>query len=844
MRGGPSWTPPAGPLYCYAWGRQALSFELNTTSWPFDFSDELELRSYGNMGTNFVARPAMNTPAAQIWPNNLGNVVAATGAITGNPRREKYTTYSYASDRRPFADPVNTYTLTPALVTIPASLGTAAPNWPPYPARVSVNQDVSAYTGMTAAAQSDYLAMAATNIASSMEQVGYSHQEACAFAANYLTYRWNSWVATGNDGTSDIYSLPGGPSFVDDAGICLRAGPTATPTIANYTGAKDLKAERTKKIYLGFAAQPFINEVAASIDTEPSGAGFKADVIDFAVELYNPFAFALDLTDYQVYITVTGGTAVALPLAAGSIPAHGYFVLSSANGRLDAKAAAATGPKTHATTATLDGATMDTFKLGGQVILMRKYTPRLGGSDYAAIDQFNYTKTTDPANTPGTTAEIDDYFIERINNTNADYFMPSVCDQTPTAIPVAAKDGAGGTMTLGDINLPATPGPSLPLYERTANSVASVQTPLLLFNIGDFNHIMRVCNEVEIGASGSLALPTTVPAILPSVTPPTDRGVISGQLFAAIAFPVTQVQNSQCPQDAGIHFDFRTPGWAYNSSGWIFNLATGLTVDPYVAPATPPGGMKDGDYRAMGLLDYITLTDRVSDYTIDLGDNQAPNLRGISKLRIPGRINVNTASPEVLSSIPYLSGKPQVVGAIIAYRLRIDGSTLPAPYTVAIDFSDHLLPTSKYPGYGIHSLGELEIPLSADATSSGAALLDTRDAAWASIYNLCTVHSDTFAVYGYIEAVRQHPRYASATGMAAFDNAKDWYNNKPYSNTATLAAPNSITDDPNDPLPATLLRLSRRRFVAIIDSSSSNFVRTDFARYTPPKIVAIKELPN
>lgn len=109
--------------------------------------------------------------------------------------------------------------------------------------------------------------------------------------------------------------------------------------------------------------------------------------------------------------------------------------------------------------------------------------------------------------------------------------------------------------------------------------------------------------------------------------------------------------------------------------------------------------------------------------------------------------------------------------------------------------------------------------------STTATDLKTRDQDWSAMLNLCTVRSDTFVVYGFMEAVRANPAYTS------FDNASHWYG--------------AVTDDPHDPNLATipLLRIAQRRWVAIIDRSFSNYDRSD-PKFTLPRVVAIKDLPQ
>jgi hypothetical protein len=212
--------------------------------------------------------------------------------------------------------------------------------------------------------------------------------------------------------------------------------------------------------------------------------------------------------------------------------------------------------------------------------------------------------------------------------------------------------------------------------------------------------------------------------------------------------------------------------------------------------------------------------------------------------KVAGQINVNTAPYEVLCSLGafnYVKASPSVkdqfARAILAYRYRSKSQSVaknpnpdprvpPAPQGgIEFDFTN----TAKYPGYGIRSMGELAIPLSSVGTFN---LLSQRDHLWGAIYDSCTVRSDTFVVYGYLEAVRANPKYLDPANP--FNNSTDWYINN-YD--AFTGSKNFISDDPNSS-GAKLIRVGRRRFVALVD-------RSDVASSRDvPKVLAIKELPH
>ncbi len=192
---------------------------------------------------------------------------------------------------------------------------------------------------------------------------------------------------------------------------------------------------------------------------------------------------------------------------------------------------------------------------------------------------------------------------------------------------------------------------------------------------------------------------------------------------------------------------------------------------------------------------------------------------------------MNTASGDVLRALPGIQqtatiyGDPaypdKLVANILAYRDRSASSTKSYNAQLnSVDFSS----TTTYPGKGIHTLSELLTAVDALAVKAGhtASSLDTRDQLWASIYNLCTVRSDTFAVYGYLEAVKANP-------VSGHNNGSNWYG--------------TASDDPHAASNIPNIRLARRRWIAIVDRSYGNYGRTD-ATFTLPRVVAIKNLPQ
>ncbi len=334
-----------------------------------------------------------------------------------------------------------------------------------------------------------------------------------------------------------------------------------------------------------------------------------------------------------------------------------------------------------------------------------------------------------------------------------------------SCIPTAVQHRIKMTLGLPNLSDPASQG-GFVLWDRWAmNKVVSQRTfpygMLSQIIIGEFDRIMRACSQVN-PVDGNPMGPTAATTDLRNSFSATLQHALwrdtAGRWVAAVA-------KTRFPQTLRIHFDSRTSPWLYQVQG---------TPDESLVPVlAPPNNL--GDLRAARLSECLAFVDRVSDNTINLGDNNAVG-QGLSKIRIPGQINVNTASAGVLASIPIFNNpsNAKYVSAILAHRWRVNSMTdpritsLPAKYQApspGYDFSNAAL----FPGYGIRSLAELEVPLSSDPTFTGGIghhSRTVRDTLWADVYNQCTVRSDTFVLYGYIEAVKANPTSASGHNTA------------------------------------------------------------------------------
>jgi type II secretory pathway pseudopilin PulG len=851
-----------------SWQQQILRIESPTDPLLslFQPADELELRTYGEYGTSYLPRAATFNASGsfRLWPytfanmlNAAGNFSPSGGTVGGNPRRRNYTAYSFSRTFRPYLNPVDTvnnntngvsgYTLTlvagandPSWQKAPsgytASTATGLPPdtyevWPSnHLQQINVNVPLS-FPDIVDQATLDknndsmfYMAAHATNMASLM-RIGvapspttpqdpsvnpttpnvYSLDETLAYAANAMTSRANGMVADTSITTTPAitaYYLPAGPSFIDDKGPCVRMATINTTTNAVTPFGRDftsveVKSDTVNRTYLGYAAQPFINEIAvfASADTSAGTPG-TTQIADAAIELYNPYSIPLSLKGY--HLVSAGGDD---DLTGQFVPAQGYLIIMNSSSAHFATVGTIGSP----TPTTYQVAKVAKFALdptgASAVTLYRPYFPRgvanFTSASLAPIDRASYVPLVDPTGLPQIPPDTDpkEFSLQRFNG------------GTPSWGAALDKfDVRADGQTLGAVNTPV--GTGYPLVDRFAAN-ASLTQGAPYGDILEFNQIFRAAHVFDASTDPDPTKQLGVPVVLL-----TDK-------LVSLAASTAPYNNMQFPIDSQLHFNFLAAPWIYNTT-------------PTADLASPPPGVpfkNPGDIRAVHLFEQISLTDRVSDSTIDLSK---AGISGIDKLRLPGQINLNTASGDVIRALPMIQAmttpsQNEIVANILAYRDRYATSDAKAAYPPTIL---GVTPTSKpptmdfsnatfYPGKGFRSMAELLVVLG----DFNATDLAGRDKDWAKMLTLCTVRSDTFIVYGYMEAVRVNPAYPASPGH---NNGTDWYA--------------GVTDDPHDATKPNL-RIAQRRWVALIDRSFSNYDRSD-SKFTLPRVVAIKDLPQ
>jgi|GEM_PF-2745584 len=547
-------------------------------------------------------------------------------------------------------------------------------------------------------------------------------------------------------------------SCITPNGLTISNGPGAAS--ATYV----LNPAPTKK-YLAYSAQPFINEIAVSaLTNNPPPAGAQYD--DFAVELVNPYPAAIDVNGWQMKVN---GNAWINDLGAtigggGVIPANSYVVL-----RVGTALAVAGTP-----IAVTDPLPVDPGAVAVTVTLERPYFD--AAQQYMVVDRINGADS----NWLLTRAANAVYSAQKPNHRPG-----PVADAWAVTSPTSY--GAATTApTLGVINDVSVVGDAerigLALTDRFAVlAPPAAQGEIVRANIGDLQGYMRMTTMDNAGVV------TTMSDQLAQVSAPVFRTTTTGSGF---------------PQEARIRLDHLY------------------------------------DARAAVLFNFVAHVDRASDGLDQLGVGSVDT---INEVRIAGRINVNTASPEVLRAIPFLTDMH--VAHIVAYRDRAVvgsfGTYTPAVMPNFLNAAPTYASSGHFPGRGIRSFAELLIPI---AMSEGRLQMSpvtplpnrlqvvagqTMDnlygptSTWAKLFAVATVRSDTFVVYGYMEAVRQHPRDSTT-----FSN---WYLG-------------SITDDPTVS-GVSMQRMGRRRFVAIVDRSWCNVARGQ-PGFVLPRVVAIKDLPQ
>ncbi len=782
---------------------------------------ELQWLAYGGAGGQFGLL-APNRLSSQM-PDTFGT---GTAYPYGTGYQDFYTTYSWSRQYASFNAGA------PGFATSATTTAAA----PLYPSRVNLNADINPSTSSSA-----QIGTLASQIAAGLQACGFKGfqlDHAYAYAINYLDYRYVSQSPASLYGSSLTYY--NGTTLVS----ATLTGTTAPSGVA----------------LIGNALQPCLNEFEVTLDNTGTLAAPDTSVTGYGVELYNPYSVAINVGGWQIQFldgTTSEGT---YPIPAGtSIGAGQYLVIYSGN----APGAPTTTIPGWLPGPALSSAAATAMASGGYAVLEAPCPnlPSIAGisAGFGAVDATGYTVAQ--GQTPAGVSYVD---VSRSDAAPAGYAypcenaIPGLISVTPSASPAAVSLDAANPAAAVNATAPGAP---IPLYNRAAGDPVDTSfAPALannyqILNWADANCIARECST-ESGTTfdpitwrlGARAVGSYVKN-QPSI--PQDGATVGG--YTAMAQEQFLAQ---------LYFDF---------------------------PFDPRAALTSADMPTTGIVEpnvltMFSLNARADNPTVTPVGLAYPSLL----TRTPGLINVNTAGEvplydaiyEAAAAVAGTQGPAddsQLVADTIAYRDRLGagsgtGGTITLPTFQSTpggtaSLQSETVPTnySTYPGYNIKSLGDLllawlpELEAINKAAGGGAAPASflQRDILWADCANNFCVHSDSFAVYGLVQAIRLNPNYTGATG--AVPPATDWYTASqeiPYSNAVStnegyvvpqlIASTSSVTvgigTASRTIIPEFILE-GQRRFVAIVDSSYSTPPGATAAP-PAPKIVAMKILPQ
>jgi hypothetical protein len=776
---GSSYTPAAwqyGVLADYEQEGAGTGGNGGTAADLFNVNSSLDLLTQGGgvFGAPAYTRPMM------LAGNTFGYAMQSSYPYyIAQPWRNMYTTFSFTRD------------IAPLNLT---SSGSAPP------ARVNLNAPVT----------SSNLATFAQQLYNTLVACGYNPQHACAWLTNYMTYRL------------DAGGYAGSPAFLSSSG-------TLTVPTSSGTLSASLSVSAGGQGYVGNTAQPFINEVDIKLG-HSSGSG-AAQAVDWAVELIDPFSGSnsLSLANYTLKITPNKGSTISVNLSKQSLA--GYA--SGSNGALGV-VCYSKGAYASKASGAGDGFVLtnsSTFAAGPVTVQLLRSSID-GASGAVVVDSMTVGLPTAIAS--GVTYAYAD--AQRNNSGTAGVWGCDSATQSllPTTLPTTDPG------TIGTRNTAIVAGnPGVPLYDRFfSGSVAAGGSTAIdsnddLFNMNDANCIARECSTTQTPLSQQIAFNTPVAGTYH------NAGMVCPIDAAALSLPLLPDVNGTSVSyevyQAALYFDF-----AYDP-----RAAVTAVDQAFADPAVSAGGGSAGEIPP-SILTMTTLTDRTENTTDAISlPNGAADL-----VRLPGKVNINTADEDVLytafsedaaageidapSGFSGSSFSPiwQMVADTIAFRNRMTAGTS----LQAGDMATSVPPvwyTSTEGEYGstlgFHSLGDLLLALMPSENLSGMATLQQRDAPWADVETFLSVRSDTFAVYGYIQALRLNPQW---TGIANYQPV-DWYN---ANRGIPIGDAGSISADPTQN--AEFILEGSRRFIAVVDRSICN----NGAAFVP-QIVAMKTLP-
>jgi hypothetical protein len=151
-----------------------------------------------------------------------------------------------------------------------------------------------------------------------------------------------------------------------------------------------------------------------------------------------------------------------------------------------------------------------------------------------------------------------------------------------------------------------------------------------------------------------------------------------------------------------------------------------------------------------GIFQYLTVVDPVNDFIdndsdglgVDINGNRILDINEIDddELKVPGRININTAPWFVIAQLPWMM--PQIAQAIVTYRDTTSGGFESISELMQV-------PEMGYYAYDANDVNDNDLDSYPDLTPNDGAANDfeERDVIFSRVSNLATVRSDVFTAY-------------------------------------------------------------------------------------------------
>ncbi|MBW8041129.1 MAG: hypothetical protein FVQ85_14155 [Planctomycetes bacterium] len=474
--------------------------------------------------------------------------------------------------------------------------------------------------------------------------------------------------------------------------------------------------------HYGFEAQPFINEIAWKIGPSP-----PVTPNYFALELYNPFNKAIDLRDF------------VLEFVNRSDPADQYSIVFPA----------------------------------GQLIEANSY--------FVIVNANVFSIYTDPNAPTAIRVEPALRFFDGWISSDSDRSRPPVdrrpdADKSKPPIPQGAWGNIYDMSLLRSVLVPA-PGTMIYVDNQIIDSNLALPGSTRAYGRDDrdWRVIYQTLREdIYAGSLGMANYFQIPPALfpthlfsffLPNPLYPRARFITVGDIPRILTLGHSITPNSTIGRQL-MGFE-------------LLEISTAVDQENRVRL-----NLRDPNHR--NVFQNLTVFDPVSDFIDNDGDGLGIDLNSdgfldinetdLDEVKIPGRININTAPWYVIAQLPWMTN--EIAQAIVAYRDKLG---IPVDYRDL--FPPPALPTGRFnatgivgireqPGFasigelnfviaginnfnvGLYALDTFDLPAFPDLTTDGPGMGDgiaddfeERDIIFSRISNLVTVRSDVFTAY-------------------------------------------------------------------------------------------------